>query len=43
MEAFTRKGRFSELVADIPVHVILNSKTALIGTAFYGLKLSEVD
>ena len=37
MERFTNKGRFSELVSRIPVHIILNPKIALIGAAFYGL------
>ncbi len=41
MEGFTRKGRFSELVSRIPVHVVLNSKIALIGAAFHGLELSR--
>jgi len=39
MQCFTNKGRFSALVSQIPVHVILNPKTALIGAAFYGLEL----
>jgi glucokinase len=38
MEAFTRKGRFSELLADIPIHVILNPKSALLGAACYGFE-----
>jgi glucokinase len=41
MGSFTRKGRFSELVSRIPVHVILNPKIALIGAAFHGLELSQ--
>jgi glucokinase len=41
MESFTNKGRFSELVSRIPVHVILNPKIALIGAAFHGLESSE--
>jgi len=41
MESFTNKGRFSELVSRIPVHVILNPKIALIGAALYGLELSQ--
>jgi glucokinase len=36
MRAFTNKGRFGELLARIPVHVILNPKIALIGAARYG-------
>ena len=38
MEAFKRKGRMSGIMRDIPVHVILNPKAALIGAAFIGLE-----
>ena len=41
IESFTNKGRFSALVSRIPVHVILNPKTALIGAAFCGLELYD--
>ena len=34
MEAFTNKGRFKELLENIPVKVILNDKSALIGAAY---------
>ncbi len=37
MEAFTRKGRFSEMISHIPVHIIL-TQAALIGAARYGLE-----
>ena len=37
MRAFTNKGRFAPFVADIPVHVILDDKTALYGAARYAL------
>jgi glucokinase len=37
MRAFVRKGRFSKLLADVPVHVIINSDAALLGAAHYGL------
>ncbi len=33
MKAFATKGRMSHLLASIPVKVILNDKTALIGAA----------
>jgi glucokinase len=33
LKTFTAKGRFSDLLAGIPVHVILNEKAALLGTA----------
>ena len=39
MESFTGKGRFSELLSHIPVHVITSPKIALIGAAHYGLEL----
>jgi glucokinase len=39
MAAFVNKGRFAEVLAQIPVYVILNSKTALFGAACYGLGL----
>jgi len=38
MEAFRYKGRFSDLLARVPVHVILNPKSALLGAACYGLE-----
>jgi glucokinase len=31
--AFTAKGRFAELLEHVPVHVILNDRTALLGAA----------
>ena len=37
MEAFSRKGRFAQLMERIPVHVIL-SHAALVGSAAYGLE-----
>jgi glucokinase len=39
MQAFTRKGRFSDLLSSIPVHVIRNPKIALLGAAYHGLEL----
>ncbi len=36
MRAFCNKGRFEELLANIPVHVILNSQAPLLGAAAYG-------
>jgi len=38
LEGFTNKGRLSDFVRRIPVRVILNPKTALIGAAMYGLR-----
>ena len=37
MEAFTNKGRFKDLMARIPIHVI-TTRAALVGAATYGLK-----
>jgi glucokinase len=39
MAAFQRKGRMSDLLARVPVHVILNPKVALLGAACHGLEL----
>ncbi len=40
MEFFQDKGRFSEMMSRVPVHVIYNSKAALYGTAYDALSLS---
>jgi glucokinase len=37
MQAFTNKGRFKELMARIPIHVI-TTRAALVGAAAYGLE-----
>jgi glucokinase len=39
LEAFQAKGRFTELLSRVPVHVILNPKAALLGAACHGLGL----
>ncbi len=36
MEGFLDKGRMGEPLAAIPVHVVLNDKTALLGAAYWG-------
>lgn len=38
MRAFTDKGRFSSLLKNIPVYVVLDSNTALKGSAYFCLK-----
>lgn len=38
LSAITDKGRFSSLVAGMPVHVILDPKAALHGAAWFGLE-----
>ena len=35
MEAFTAKGRLGKLLSTIPVKIILNEETALLGAAYY--------
>ena len=39
MEGFLDKGRMGEPLAAIPVHVVLNDKTALLGAAYWGTQL----
>jgi glucokinase len=41
MEAFTRKGRLADLLARVPVHVVVNPRVALLGAAGYGLALIQ--
>ena len=41
LESFTRKGRFSNLLQQAPVDVIVNRKAALFGAANFGLLTSE--
>jgi glucokinase len=41
MRAFVDKGRYSELLAAIPVQVVLNEQAALRGAAFYAAFLSS--
>jgi glucokinase len=38
LEAFRQKGRMSELLSAMPIHVIVNPKAALLGAACYGLE-----
>ena len=38
MQAFTAKGRFSEMMAKVPVHVIRNPEAGLFGAACHGLQ-----
>jgi len=39
MESFTGKGRFSDLLAGIPVKVVLNDNTALLGSMYFAQNL----
>jgi len=38
MQAFTHKGRFTQLLTQMPVHIILNPKVALLGAAIHGFE-----
>jgi glucokinase len=37
LDSFFRKGRYTNLMKNMPVHVVLNDKTALYGAAHYAL------
>lgn len=39
MESFMGKGRFAQLLSDIPVKVVLNDNTALLGSMYYARNL----
>ncbi len=44
IEAFWAKGRMTELLKGVPIHVIVNDKTALLGAArvaFFGIRMSR--
>jgi len=43
MESFTAKGRMAEIMKNIPVHVILNTRAAFLGAAKEGLNLVTED
>ena len=39
LRSFTGKGRFGALLEAIPIHVVLNDRTALLGTIYYAKHL----
>lgn len=41
LDAFRSKGRFASLLSAVPVHVVLNQRTAMLGAAHYALKIEE--
>lgn len=43
LNSFQNKGRFTTFLENIPVYVILNSETALIGAARHGLEVEGKD
>ena len=42
MRAFTDKGRFSNFLSAIPVHVVLDEDAALLGAAYYAFQSESV-
>lgn len=40
LDAFTNKGRFSNLMKNIPVYVVLNDKAALLGAAHFAATMN---
>ncbi len=41
LEAFTSKGRLTPMMEEIPVHIILNSKAALMGAAMEAIRMNQ--
>lgn len=41
MQAFTEKGRVSDVLQRIPVRVIKNDDTALLGAAYFGARMAQ--
>jgi glucokinase len=41
MKAFINKGRYKRLLSQIPVHVVINQHTALLGAATMAARLSQ--
>jgi len=41
LEALRSKGRFRQLLTNMPIHVIMNSKAGLLGAAAYGLTVPD--
>lgn len=43
MKAFTNKGRYKRMMSTIPVKVVMNDKTALLGAASFAAKLAGAE
>jgi glucokinase len=41
MKAFINKGRYKRLMSSIPVHIVMNQKTALFGAASIAAQLAQ--
>jgi glucokinase len=39
MPPFQHKGRFTKMMSEVPVHIILNPDIALLGAASYGFEM----
>ncbi len=38
LQAFRQKGRFTDMLTRVPLHVILNANVALLGAACHGFE-----
>jgi glucokinase len=43
LRAFCSKGRLKKVLEKMPLHIIINPKTALLGSACYGLEMIKED
>lgn len=43
LQAFTQKGRFAEMLKNVPVHVVTNPEVALFGAACHGMESENFD
>ena len=43
VDSFVRKGRYQSLLESIPIQVVLNDKTALMGAAHYAVVMNDGD
>ena len=41
MDAFAEKGRVSDVLRRIPIHIIKSDKTALLGAVYYGARMAR--
>lgn len=41
LRAFTHKGRFAEMLAEVPIHIILHPQAGLFGAACHALELAR--
>jgi glucokinase len=41
MKAFTNKGRYKRQMSNLPVHIVMNQRTPLIGAASIAAQLAQ--